>query len=69
MTKCSKCKQTKPDKDFYKHTETGLPMRYCKVCLKEYNRSRYDKDKVKAYNKKYWREVTSQLPKIKGHYA
>lgn len=63
MTTCSRCRNIKPDTDFYKHTETGLPMRYCKECLKEYNRERLDKEKAKAYQRNYYLNVTKPLKK------
>ena len=61
MKTCPRCKQTMPDTDFYKHTETGLPNSYCKECLKKYNRERLDKEKVKAYQRNYYLNVTKPL--------
>jgi hypothetical protein len=43
--KCNKCLEIKPLVDFYKKTDTkdGL-MSHCKVCRKEYDRTRYNKN-------------------------
>lgn len=54
---CSRCRIDKPNTDFYTHCETGKPMRYCKVCLKEYNKERRDSEKTKQYNQAYYKKI------------
>lgn len=52
--RCSRCKLNKPESEFYTHCETGKPMRYCKKCLKEYNRERLDPEKARDYRRAYY---------------
>jgi hypothetical protein len=81
MKTCSKCKETKPLSEFYKHKKTkdGLSC-WCKYCLKsylkEYNKE-YQKsekykeylksDKYKEYQKEYYKEHLKKYRKSDNH--
>lgn len=52
MKTCTKCLVEKSDDEFgFRQKAQGIRLAYCKECKRSYNKSTYDGDRAKRYNK------------------